>query len=435
MAQKTANVEKKPCCSVADMDNRGGSEDNDDCCCSKKLACSGVRQKRYCCLAEGEANCSSTRIDKCCGSKENSCSDTKEGICCGYKAPKVAPGSGKSCCTGFDKGSTGIKSSDASCCGSGTSNPDGCSKGASRDGSGSYRSEEISSFDKFPEKVTDDLDIEKGTILLEHVILDVQGLTRVSCETKLFRSLHGIPGFSNLRTSLVLSQAEFDFDQNAGSVFEVIKSVEKTTGFTCRRLNSNRQEVDVLVDSDVKAFVERKYPDGVTQMIALDKHVVRITYDAKAIGAIILLERCFNSPLKLAAPQDSSELESGKKHVRKTAWITLLSVSLTIPVLVLAWGCLPPRPIAYGSASLALATIVQFAVAGSFYPSALRALIFTHVIEMDLLIVLSTSTAYIFSAVSFAYQVVSIIDGGVFQNQYPDHAWTIGKCFCKIEDS
>jgi len=77
----------------------------------------------------------------------------------------------------------------------------------------------------------------------------------------------------------------------------------------------------------------------------------------------------------------------------------LLSAVLAVPVLVLTWASLPSRPTVYSGASLALATIVQFAVAGPFDPSALRALVFTYVIEMDLLIVLSTSTVYIFSLV------------------------------------
>ncbi|KAK4996480.1 hypothetical protein LTR66_003917 [Elasticomyces elasticus] len=170
-------------------------------------------------------------------------------------------------------------------------------------------------------------------------------------------------------------------------VVEVIRSVEKTTGFACQRLNTEGQEVDVM-------------------LVAIDKQTVRITYDAKTIAIRSLLEHGFENPLKLAAPRGSSGIEKGKRHVQHTAWVTLLSAVLTCPVLVLAWAPLPPRPIVYGGASLAVATIVQFAIAGPFYPSALRALIFTHVIEMDLLIVLSTSTAYVFSIVSFGYQVI-----------------------------
>jgi Cd2+-exporting ATPase len=52
-----------------------------------------------------------------------------------------------------------------------------------------------------------------------------------------------------------------------------------------------------------------------------------------------------------------------------------------------------------------LTTIVQFGMAGPFYPGALRSLIFARVMELDLFVVLSTSTGYIFSIVWYAYQV------------------------------
>jgi len=361
-----------------------------------------VAEKKSHCPAIGKHDCggSAKKDDSCDSKKARSGEKTKKCRC------HIAPCSDKSDCSEAEERTTSFKRTATCCCEPGSSDlaehaqDSCCSDSSSRSG------EEVSAFDKSNEEAADHVDIEKGATFLEHVVLDVQGLTCVGCETKLFRSLQSVPGIRNLRTSLVLSQAEFDLDEKAGLVTALIKSVETTTGFTCQRLNNEGQEIDVIVDGDAKAFVERKYPDGVTQMVASGKQTVRITYDAKVVGARALLEKWFDSPLKLAAPRGSSELESGKKHVRNTAWITLLSAVLTIPVLVLAWAPLPPKPIVYGGASLALATIVQFAVAGPFYPSALRALVFTHVIEMDLLIVLSTSTAYIFSLVSFAYQVV-----------------------------
>lgn len=45
-------------------------------------------------------------------------------------------------------------------------------------------------------------------------------------------------------------------------------------------------------------------------------------------------------------------------------------------------------------------------VAGPFYPKALKALIFSRVIEMDLLVMLSTTMVYIFSVVAFVHLVV-----------------------------
>lgn len=396
---------KKGCCSVVKQENRSGykqdkccgSKDKDNNFCSKREVCSDKYQER----AAKEDNHSCYKGDKYCSSDRNSLSAAMENGYVGCEAPKLAACSGKSRCTTTNERTTSLKLPDPFTGGSSASDSNESPKDTLIIGSHfcSVKSR------KFDERAVDDLDIEKGATPLEHVILNVQGLTCVGCETKLFRSLHSITGVRNLRTSLVLSQAEFDLDQKAALVVEIIKSVQTTTGFTCQRLNEG-QEIDVIVSGNAEAFVDRKYPDGVTQMIASDKQTVRITYDPKIVGARALLEKCFDSPMKLAAPRGSSELESGRKHVRNTAWTTLLSAVLTIPVLVLAWAPLPPRPIVYGGVSLALATIVQFAIAGPFYSSALRALVFTHVIEMDLLIVLSTSTAFIFSIVSFAYQVV-----------------------------
>lgn len=248
-------------------------------------------------------------------------------------------------------------------------------------------------------------DIEKNRFVTEHVKLSIEGMTCVGCEKKLFSSLNAIPGIQNLQTSLVMAIAEFDFNAATVSINGVIRDIAKTTGFSCQEVHTQGQSLDVLVSCDARDFVRQKNPYGVQTMVAVDKHTVHITYDAKLIGARDLLQRSFDAPIALAPHRPHAELESGSKHVRQTALITAFSTVVTISVLVLAWAPLPRHEILYGSISLALATIVQIVVAGPFYPSAFKALIFTRVIEMDLLIVLSTSTAYIYSVVAFSYAV------------------------------
>ena len=193
--------------------------------------------------------------------------------------------------------------------------------------------------------IVDDLnvvDIEKGAPVHEHVILSVQGLTCVGCENKLFRSLDSIPAVCNLKTSLVLSQAEFDLDLCGSSVDDVIRSVERMTGFGCQTLSSKGQDIDVVVGDGAGDFITLTYPEGVSDMVVLDKQSVRITYNAKVVGARDLLERAFDTsidwPLILYPA-----VAAGNRHVCETAYMTLLSAVLTIPVLVLAWAPLPPR--------------------------------------------------------------------------------------------
>ncbi len=157
--------------------------------------------------------------------------------------------------------------------------------------------------------------------------------------------------------------------------------------------------------SAVNDFLQQEMPLGVTSIERVDKTTVRVCYDATVIGARRLLQEGFTTPVQLAPPRDDPALAAGSRHVRHVGYMTLLSTLLTIPILVLAWAPIPKRPVTYGLASLVLATVIQVAVAGPFYASALKALVFARMVEMDLLIVMSTSAAYVFSLVSFGFLV------------------------------
>ncbi|KAL3294595.1 copper-translocating P-type ATPase [Colletotrichum asianum] len=253
--------------------------------------------------------------------------------------------------------------------------------------------------------ITNDNDLERGVSGTEHVVLSISGMTCTGCETKLKRTLATVDAIKNLKTSLVLARAEFDLDAGVGSADDVIKHLERTTEFKCEKITSQGASIDLLTPGRPEDLISQPWPAGVTDIRIVDSKTVHVEFDAEIVGARDLVEKGWSSPMELAPPRADPTLEAGGKHVRHVGTMTLLSIVLTIPVLVMAWAPLPDNEIAYGSASLALATIVQIAIAGPFYPTALKSLIFSRMIEMDLLIVLSTSAAYIFSVVSFGYLV------------------------------
>ena len=257
----------------------------------------------------------------------------------------------------------------------------------------------------YKQPVQDITDIEKLGAGKEHVVLSISGMTCTGCETKLNRTLGNVPAVKDLKTSLVLSRAEFNIDLRLGSVDEVMKHLERKTEFKCQRVQHQGSSLDLIVLGDPSEFISQKWPDGVSDITSVDKQTVRVAFDPKILGPRDLAEKIWGPPIELAPLRGDPSLEAGSKHVRHVGYMTLLSAVLTIPVLVMAWAPLPEREVAYSSASLALATVVQVVVAGPFYPKALKALIFSRVIEMDLLIVLSTSTAYVFSLVSFGYLI------------------------------
>jgi copper chaperone CopZ len=346
-----------PCCvqtpeaSTCHQETQGVSADSceDECCATEKDAC-----EDECCASEKDA-CE----DECCEPESSACAAT----CCAQDEKVTEP-----CCSSND----------------------------------------FSNQDRKKEAVVTVLpsavDLEKGIAGTEHVVLSVSGMTCTGCETKLKRTLGTLSYVSNLKTSLVLARAELDVD-HGGSAEDIIKHLQRTTEFKCERILNRGSSLDCTCDVDPKTVADGEWPDGVLDVQHLTKSSLRISYDPKIVGARDLLEQGWARHLHLAPPQPDRGLDAGNKHVRKMGLMTLLSAILTIPVLVMAWAPLPEREIVYGSASLALATLVQVGIAGPFYPKAVKALVFSKVVEMDLLIVLSTSAAYIFSVVSFGYMV------------------------------
>ena len=80
-------------------------------------------------------------------------------------------------------------------------------------------------------------DLERRLNSFEHVV-SVQGMTCTGCETKLSQSIRALPGIYNIRTSLVLAEAEFDIDLSTfnDSIKNAIKFLQRVTSFTCMQV-------------------------------------------------------------------------------------------------------------------------------------------------------------------------------------------------------
>ncbi|KAH7072693.1 E1-E2 ATPase-domain-containing protein [Paraphoma chrysanthemicola] len=369
------NSPKDNCCAPASNASKSNLNKVSSCCI-KAPTPTQVKQERKSISA---ASCE----DSCCGGDELACEDD----CCDPPDSDCTD----SCC-----GDAEITSDADDCC-AGKQTSDGCCGSDKK--TANVDAMEIHS------SSSDNMDLEKGGTGKEHIILSVSGMTCTGCETKLKRTLGTLSYVSNLKTSLVLARAELDIKEGAATADDVIKHLQRTTEFKCERVSNQGASLDFVCSGDPSPIVKGDWPEGVLEVTLVDKETIRVAFDAKIIGARELLEHDWARTLQLAPPRPDPTLDAGSKHVRQMGLLTLLSAILTIPVLVMAWAPLPERELAYGSASLALATIVQVVIAGPFYPKAIKALVFSKVIEMDLLIVLSTSAAYIFSVVSYGYMV------------------------------
>ncbi|CAO2649078.1 Nn.00g100270.m01.CDS01 [Neocucurbitaria sp. VM-36] len=403
-ADANNNVEDLPtgCCGPiedSDSEHTASEKDYSPCentCCSTTTAKPVIAREPDSCCAPSQEAIAKTTDEKAKKDLGPQCA-TKTSTCC---PPDRAIGPSQ-CCS-----SNGGQTDDP---------PECCSTAKkARCCSDSIRTQDCCSSDKKDTVVdaietvssdSDYVDVEKGTTGPQHILMSISGMTCTGCETKLRRTLGTLGYVSNLKTSLVLARAEFDLRSGAATVEDVIKHLQRTTEFKCEQISNQGSSLDFICSGDPTSLIKGAWPDGVLEVRQVEKTMIRVEFDAKVTGARDLLEKQWTQSLRLAPPRPDPGLDAGNRHVRHMGLMTLLSAILTIPVLIMAWAPLPEREIAYGSASLALATIVQVAIAGPFYPKAIKALVFSRVIEMDLLIVLSTTAAYIFSVVSFGYLV------------------------------
>ncbi|CZR58078.1 related to nitrogen fixation protein fixI [Phialocephala subalpina] len=386
---------------------------SEESCCSKGPAQAAPKDIAppvdECCEDSCCASSNASMVAKTASPRPSSCAKDS---CCGSGAGKVVLGgtpirtddcAGKSCCSkGALKLTSAIEVAETDDC----SKDDCCTSKLSKQAAISDCVKEVASAPTSTSRIlgTDSIDIEKGLFHVEHLILSISGMTCTGCEKKLFRSLDSLPSISNIKTSLVLAQAEFDVSSTSTiDTVSVIKTIEKMTGFTCSKMTQSGQDLDLIVNNMADFANKSVLPLGVTDLGILNKNTIRVTYHPNIVGARELLADPSFREADLAPYAARPLIASGRAHVRMTFFMTVLSAVLTIPVLVLAWAPLPKHEVLYGAISLVLATTVQVAIAGPFYTAALKALIFSRMIEMDLLIVISTTTAYVYSVIAYAY--------------------------------
>lgn len=246
-------------------------------------------------------------------------------------------------------------------------------------------------------------DVEKAEGL-EHVALTVDGMTCSGCGNKMERTLKGLPGVSSVRVNFVMGSAEFSLDTSVATPDEAMRAAEKATGFRCTRLSNDDQTLDLLASGvSAKALAQVAIP-GVTQGALLNKKVVRLTYDPAVVGARTLLRGVASLSSGLAPPRDDPNVSSGRKRLYDQLIKTSVAACFTIPVVVLAWGdgLVEDKKIkAY--ISIVFATIVQLIAIPDFYRPAISALIHSGSVEMDMLVVISITAAYLYSVVAFGF--------------------------------
>lgn len=244
----------------------------------------------------------------------------------------------------------------------------------------------------------EELDLEKAAPR-EHVILSVSGMNCTGCGNKMTRALERINGIYDVRVTFVSGIVKFNLDVGMVLTTDVITQVEKETGFKCSPVSSGYQSLDLVMTPATAHQFRERIPAGVESVEKLDKRTYRVHYDPTIIGGRLVLASAESACL--APPGNGSAVAQERKRLITIAWTTSLAAVMTIPVVVLAWS---KSSVPYSTSSIvsmALASLVQCLAVPEFYIGAIKSLVYSRIIEMNMLIVISITAAYGYSVVAF----------------------------------
>ena len=144
--------------------------------------------------------------------------------------------------------------------------------------------------------------------------------------------------------------------------------------------------------------------EGIVSITKTKQKSYCITYNPLIVGARDLVP----PGSTLAPPIADPAIVRDNKRLLQMTWYTTVAAALTIPVVVLNWAQNPVPAQTRGIVSLTLATFVQTIAVPEFYSQAIKSLVFSKVIEMDMLVVISITAAYAYSVVAFALSQAGI---------------------------
>ncbi|TGJ81202.1 hypothetical protein E0Z10_g7551, partial [Xylaria hypoxylon] len=204
------------------------------------------------------------------------------------------------------------------------------------------------------------------------------------------------------RVNYLQGHADFTMD-SALDLETILAKTREATGFLITMMSGN-ESITVLT-SNSQAPTALAQIDGVEDVVVLNKRTVRIQYDPTIIGARELFHKIGYLSVMLAPPQNDQQLASGRKRFIILLVETIASFIFTIPVLVLAWGETHVAEDTKAIISLVLGSFVQLLAVPVFYKPALKSLILYRQFELDMLVVVAITAAFIYSVVAFGYLI------------------------------
>jgi len=234
------------------------------------------------------------------------------------------------------------------------------------------------------------------------IVLNIGGMSCINCARTIEKQLSKLNGVTQATVNLAAEKAIIDYnpdvvDQKTIEAtitdvgYQVIheKIVIPVGGMTC--INCAKTIEKVLNGRE-----------GVySAVVNFAAEQVTVEYNPEQISNVAIKKAITDTGYEVIETQKTADVDTESKarqqHVRRLKLLLAASVGLTIPIVILMW--IPLLPMELNKIVMfLLATPVQFIVGWTFYVGAYKALR-NKTANMDTLIAMGTSTAWIYSTV------------------------------------
>ena len=409
-----------------------------DSCCSSKPKASGADS---CCSSNARSSCGDeakpTPAEASAGCQQSCCDPSTaagranrargcDKECCGASPPDAAPARScadaceDACCD--DAGATGVKSG---CAGS---------RAAAASGRGGAK------FGKLDEETKADAPLAVG-VPLKAALFSIQGMTCAGCSSRVESHLSKMAHVVSVNVSLLTCKARVQFVAGSGFSTEEARSTIEQLGFEAQ-IDTDASECSLELAFHSGFASDPKSRAGLYARMDAVQHaagaiagvslasllpqqqgkgaqlpVLRVIYNPSIVGARSVLQHAQAAAgemeLRVHEPVEAKASASIDAEFYKTLWYVVVCVVLCLPIIAMT-AIVPLFPSAHDAVEEyivgmlgwkelvlgVLASPIQLWVGWPIYKMAWGSLYHNHRANMDVLIMLSTTTAYLYSVVS-----------------------------------
>ena len=244
----------------------------------------------------------------------------------------------------------------------------------------------------------------------ERLQLEIRGMDCVDCVPKVCRALSQLSSITSVTTDYYAGITELQYDPETISPTAIAAYVARATGFSVKAvtaLTHGTAGLNIALPITFSTIPPREAFDGFNTRPLQNPRTIELLFPVHHDSPLRpreVLEQFKAYGAELVPP--GSDVRDGivTRDLLLVGARTIACALLSIPVLVFAWADLPHRPVLYGGISVGLTTLIQ-ALAFPIFSAAIRAIVYLHELDMNVLVSVSTLMAYVFSVVAYGCEV------------------------------